>query len=689
MKLISIRLLNFRSFYGETPEISLEGYNGQNTIVFHGSNGAGKTTLLNAFTWVLYGKFTAAFASEEQLVNKRAIAETPPHSKVKCQVKLKWEHDGTLYEFIREREALKGEQDHTETQHPLKMMVAKDDGTWSMSREHPDDVIANILPASLHQYFFFDGERMEKSVRADKKNEISEATKRMLGVVVLERAFNHLKEAKKRLDEELQLLGDSQLRDFLKKQRDIEQEQEKCQQRQEEIVQEIEHQSVFKKEVGEELLKLNVAQEREEQRQQLEERKKSLLISLKKSKESLKKAISNQGYTALLSSILPHFYNLVDNLKQKGEITPGVSREFISRLLNSQRCICGTELCQGTHSYNAIQSLLDKAKFASLESSVYSLSSQVEAMEKEQQKFWDTADQEQAEITRLRQEIQNIELKIDEIEDKLRKDPSEEIRGLQKRLDGIEAKISELYKEQGANQQKLQDFKSDLENLERQIKRQQKAEERQVLAQRRISATQDAMERISEVRSRQELQFRQQLERRVQEIFSRISFKPYVPKISEKYELNLVETLNGIETPVAASTGENQILSLSFIGAIIEKVREWNQTKMVMLPESNTFPIVMDSPFGSLDENYRRHVAEIIPNIANQLVVMATKTQWLGEVEKTIHHRVAKEYVITFYSSKPDCEEDYIELGGVRYDLVKRSGSEFDYSTIVEVEYGF
>jgi DNA sulfur modification protein DndD len=74
MRLISIKLCNFRQFYGETPEIVIASGE-QNTTIVHGNNGAGKTTLMNGFTWVLYEKFSAAFAAEDQLVNKRAITE--------------------------------------------------------------------------------------------------------------------------------------------------------------------------------------------------------------------------------------------------------------------------------------------------------------------------------------------------------------------------------------------------------------------------------------------------------------------------------------------------------------------------------------------------------------------------------------------------------------------------------------
>ena len=177
-----------------------------------------------------------------------------------------------------------------------------------------------------------------------------------------------------------------------------------------------------------------------------------------------------------------------------------------------------------------------------------------------------------------------------------------------------------------------------------------------------------------------------QLEKRVQEIFSEISFTPYIPTISEKYELTLIENTSGLAMPVAASTGENQILSLSFISSIIDRVRDWSQNKMLMVADSSTFPIVMDSPFGSLDVIYRKHIAQIIPKLANQLIVLVTKTQWRGEVEDEMSYRVGREYVLTYYSSKPDCEQDFIELSGERYSLVKQSPNEFEYSEIVEVE---
>jgi DNA sulfur modification protein DndD len=686
MKLTSIKLCNFRSFYGTTPEILLAGGDEHNTTVIHGNNGAGKTSLLNAFTWVLYEKFSAAFASVEQLVNKRAIAEAKPGEAVECWVEVGWEHDSKRYRARRMCRVYKNETDFGVGRSDLYMYVAGDDGRWYLPPQHPDAIINQILPSSLHQYFFFDGERIEQIVRSDKKAEIAEATKMLLGVEVLNRAIKHLGEAKKTLESELKAIGDAETKQLLKQQEKLVQQSDRLANRQNEIEQELEYQQTLKKEMNHRLRELGAAKELQERRQELERLKQVNQDNLKQSREAVKRLISTRGYTVLLSQTTANFRLIMSDLRQRGELTAGISREFVSELLNSKHCICGAELHEGSFTCESVRSWLDRAGSSVVEETAIRMSAQVDEIDKQVPVFWEEVDREQARINQFRQTISQVEIELDNIQERLRKDPSEEIRNLQKRLDEIEARIRELTLEQGANQQQIANLKAEIEGLEKQIAKQKLNEEKQVLAQRRIAATQDAIERLTEVRSRQEKQFRLQLEKRVQEIFRDISFTPYIPKISDKYELMLVENTAGLEMPVAASTGENQILSLSFISSIIDRVREWNEKKMLMIPDSSTFPIVMDSPFGSLDEIYRRQIAKTIPKLANQLVVLVTNTQWRGEVEVEMAGRVGREYVLTYYSSKPDCEEDSIDTGGFRYPLVKQSPNEFEYTEIIEVE---
>lgn len=689
MKLKSIKLCNFRQFYGLTPEIQFAGSDRNITIV-HGNNGAGKTTLLNAFTWVLYEKFTAAFASPDRLANKRAISEVETGRSVECFVELAFDRDNKRYRVKRRCRAYNHSSGIEYGKSELSMWVAGDDGRWMLTHKNPEEIVERILPGSLHQYFFFDGERIEHIVRDDKREEIATATKELLGLEVFNRSVTHLKVAKKTLELELENIGDPQTKKILHEKVELEREGDRLSQHQEEIARELASHRELKTTISSRLLELSGAKQLQDKWEALQAREKSLREQLIQAKEVEKQAISRKGQAIFLPEITVEFRRVVDELRQKGELPTGIKQQFVMDLLNQKRCICGADLLEGTHAFHSVQAWMEKAGMADIEETAIRTIAKVDELDKQALEFWEVVDRQEASINQWRSQLASVESELDSLKEKLRSYPNEDIQQLQKRLDEIESKISELERETGANQHQIETVQSEIDRKSKQVAKQKMNEEKQALAQRRIQATQEAIERITEVKNRLDKQFRWQLERQVQEIFKSISFTPYVPKLSDKYELTLVDKTTLFESPVAASTGENQILSLSFIGGIIDRVREWSQTKMHLGPDSSTFPIVMDSPFGSLDEIYRRQVAKSIPQLANQLVVLVTKTQWRGEVEAEMASRIGKEYVLVYNSPKIDCEEDSIQLGKVSYPLVRKSANEFEYTEIIEVaRHGF
>ena len=687
MKLISLQLCNFRQFYGKTPLIKFASGE-RNTTVIYGNNGAGKTTILNAFTWVLYERFTAAFASPESLINKRAIVEANLERAVECWVEIQFEREHKLYQIKRKCYATKDKENSIKySAAKLFMLVASDDGRWYPPLEAPEDIIANILPASLHQYFFFDGERIDSFFRSGKNNNIAEDTKELLGVKVLDRAIEHLKNAKKSLQEELQVLGDAATKQLLQEQIELEQESDHLKKRLADIVKEIKQLEWQKRTITAQLLDLSGADKLPNLKDKLVKQEKSAKTNLIQAKIELKKLLSQSGYLIFTNELTNNFLKLIDNLRERGKLSTGIKKEFIQQLLDNQSCLCGKILKPKTVGYNNVRSWLDKVELKAVEESAIRLETQVNKFDQENAEFWQQVDQKQAYINRQYTDINNIERELEKINKQLRNYPDRNIQKLNHNLESIEEKIKNLILEQGKNQQQLTNTNSVVSTLETKISRHKITQQKQILANQRIQATQESITRLIEVRSRLETQFRLSLEQKVQEIFNFISFTPYIPKLSNNYELNLVENTAGIEVPVAASTGENQILSLSFIGGIIDRVREWSQRNTLMGPDSSTFPVVMDSPFGSLDRIYRRQVAQAIPQLANQLVILATKTQWRGEVETTINGRIGREYVLVYYSPKPDCEEDWLKLNESNYPLVKLSSNNFEYTEIAIVKY--
>jgi DNA sulfur modification protein DndD len=686
MKLSAIRLFNFRQFYGETPEIRLATDNDRNTTIIHGNNGSGKTTILNAFTWVLYEKFTAAFAESHQLVNKRAIAEADVGAAIDTWVEVAWEHDGKRYRAKRTCRAYKQQTGVNIINNELLYLYIGDaDGKWIHPQQPPDEIIASILPASLHQYFFFDGERIEQIVRQDKRLEIAEATKILLGVEVLNRSILHLGEAKKTLAIELAQIGDTTTKDLLKSQQQCQQEIDRIQEREAEIVLEIANFHNIEREVNQYLLELTAATAIQSQRQELERAKATQQNQLRQAQTAIKQLVSTQAHTVLLTDLTSDFQQIVTELRDRGELNQGISREFLNQLIYQQNCLCGTKLELNTPAYLHIQTWLARANIAVIEETTMRLIGQVEDLETKGGEFWHAIDLQQQIVATTRAEISQLETEIDKLETQLRQDTNTEIANLQKRLDDIAIKVRDLTLTQGQHRQQIVHLEGQIQSLAKQIAKQQVNQDRQTLAHRRLQVTQSAISELIEIRTSQEQQFRLELEQRVQRIFQTISVTPYLPKITEKYELILVENTRGIETTVAASTGENQILSLSFIGGIIDRVREWSEQKFRSVPESNTFPIVMDSPFGSLDRISRRQIAQILPQLASQILVLVTKTQWRDEVETQMQPKIGKQYLLTYFTSKADAPEDYLDLNGRRYPLIQHSPNDFDYTEIVEI----
>ena len=468
-------------------------------------------------------------------------------------------------------------------------------------------------------------------------------------------------------------------------QQQCQQEIDRIEQRQTEISQEIANFKQIEQEINRYLLELTAAKATQLHRQELEGTKATYQTQLRQAQAAIKQLVSTQSHTVLLTNLTQGFHTIVSELRDRGELNQGISREFLSQLLHQQNCLCGTKLTPNTAAYIQVQNWLSRASIAVMEETTKRLITQVEDLETKGSQFWRSIDLQQQIVSTARSEISQLEIEIDKLELQLRQDNNTEISSLQKRLDDIQIKVRDLTLSQGQNQQQIVHLEGQIQSLAKQIAKQQTNLDRQNLANRRLQAAISAIAELTTIRHHQEQQFRLDLEQRVQQIFQTISVTPYLPKITEKYELILSENTRGVETTVAASTGENQILSLSFIAGIIDRVREWSEQKLLAVPASNTFPIVMDSPFGSLDRISRRQIAQILPQLANQLVVLVTKTQWRDEVETQMQPKIGKQYLLTYYTSKLNCPEDYLEIDNHRYPLIKHSPNDFDYTEIIEI----
>lgn len=98
MKLISLRLYNFRQYYGEQV-IRFAQDPHRNVTIIHGANGAGKTSLFTALNWVLYGSDSLTNIGE--LINKQALTEANRGQDAHAKVELTFIDSGHKYLAVR------------------------------------------------------------------------------------------------------------------------------------------------------------------------------------------------------------------------------------------------------------------------------------------------------------------------------------------------------------------------------------------------------------------------------------------------------------------------------------------------------------------------------------------------------------------------------------------------------------
>ncbi|MCY4167962.1 MAG: hypothetical protein OXE82_06745, partial [Rhodobacter sp.] len=101
------------------------------------------------------------------------------------------------------------------------------------------------------------------------------------------------------------------------------------------------------------------------------------------------------------------------------------------------------------------------------------------------------------------------------------------------------------------------------------------------------------------------------------------------------------------------SSGENQLLGLAFTAALVEfaKVRQ-NAQDYRLLP-GTVAPLVLDSPFGQLDEAYRATTAEFIPKMARQVVLLVSRSQGSEDVLNAIKEHLGAEYLLVRHNTEP------------------------------------
>ena len=662
MILDSLSMQNFRPFAGQQNFPLSPSKDGEGVTILFGTNGSGKTTLLNAFTWCLYGNMSQDTENPDWLLSNYVWEQAELGDDIPVTVELEFRHGERRYRARRTQTLKKKATKPKKSIAELELWEVQ--GGQSKKVEGPQQKIESILPERLSRFFFFNGERIERLVKLESYAEVKQDIKSLLGLEHIERALDHLPRAGKKFGAELKKYGSAQAG---KLQTEIEKKSEELRLARENFDALKEQNAEFNKELEstvELLRKHSAARPLQKSRDDAEANLKAAQQQRDQRVDQRNHLVATRGYMAFLDSLSSEAGELARGLRERGSLPAPLKRDFVDSLLEDEQCICGTELVPENNARKKVEEWRSRAGLAEVETAWQQLNGEV-------QHFREYRANLRSDLMSLTQGIDgdnktiaDFEGQLSDLNAKVKDLPVEEVSRLEKKRVELLSKVEDINQKIGTATQNVAELQKEVAAMQSQLKDAKVGDVVAQKARRRlemITAVESALRAILEIRS---AAMRQKLEEKVQTIFSQISMKAHYPRLNDDFELGYYQKSDaGEEFPAEKSTGENQILSLSFVAAVSKLAREVAD-ELDHEIDSGDYPIVLDAAFGSLDDEYQREVSRAIAALFPQMIVLVSKQQGEGAVFKELRPHASNIGVIVTHTTKRGKKPLDIEIDG-------------------------
>ena len=663
MKLERLVLENFRQFKGR-QELVFSDFIERNITLVHAENGFGKTTLLKALLWALYGYDGLMgtdgqeqdFEKPEAIIHEGvALAATDP-SDVYAQVQLTFRHDDARYTLCRSLSLAQQRLDPKKAR--LTMELTRDGQTYP--QERPQQWIQSIVPNGISKFLFFNGERINYLAAEKNSAKVTEAIEQMLGLSLLRRTIDDLKNqnVRGRLKGELRDCASGEKADLLQQQATLEAEIDADQKAIRQVDQNLAA-------IGNELAAIDTKLAANRAAAELQQRRQELVVQVEavsarrdQVTQRLSKLIAEDGYTLFTEDLVTRGDEIVGRLRSEGKIPAKVLNSFLDELLQRGVCICERHLPEGSPERDAVEQLLTVAGDAHFNNAVGALDHAIGLLKGLAPKTRESLGQLNSERLELIRQVRELGEEIESIHQKIGGKDDEEVQALEEQRKELELRQHELHSDRGRLQGAIGGAQKEVDALQTQIRQLMDKEEAAARAQRRLDAVDDSVRLLEKILEAEVRDLRPLLNDEINQHFRRIMTKNYWAELDADYTLRIKKHISNAdddaaatETSVALSTGERTVTSLVFIASLVALAKRRSEIPTILKGLAGSiYPIAIDSPFGSLSI-FREGVARDIPELAPQVLLLVSPEQYNGAVEKVLNasNRVGKRYYLAYH----------------------------------------
>jgi DNA sulfur modification protein DndD len=710
MILREITFHNFLVYHG-TQKIELPAKGESALTVVVGPNNSGKTSFIRGLKFWLYGEKGVPKKTDlPLLLNNKAKSETPVGSSVQAWVEVKFERQTSEgSQTVNLRRSVEGSRRGPENWQVGEILLRE----YVSGRKLDSDPresdrwqarLEGMMPRALFDAFYFKGEPLDGKLLGDVTG-IREA----LGLFLHEDQWKEAENAAAHIRDEI----DRRIISLTAKNRELNERVREKSRIQEQLDDQRQHLEEEKSKRDSLEAELEACTESLAKLGNLEAAKEAQLVLVKAKADeanatkaladadnSIVREISTSLGLPFLTGAIAPVKKILAGLEEDNILPADICSGFIDRVLERTTCICGHSHDDSTR--KAWEAYRDKTLEADVNEGLRKLLD------------WVRPKGDSSIATRSERTRQQLAHLLDS-----RKSAARSQNEARARLDRCEMDLTLVPHEEIARiGQAIQKLRSDLKSCERrlQILNDEVTKRESLLRrinediadlQKKTGVRLDEFDRLQAARDRADALHkllgvcRNRLGSYFHRVLQTAVARAYDSKATDgsRAHIDRRTLLPSIHVAGEKTThlggGQSQLLALAYVVALAklrQNMHRQLETLGVRLGRIDDLSFFMDSPFGSMEEHYKRAAVELIPESARQMVVLLWKEDWIF-ARPVLEPKASAIHAVRFHTTPENLakidpkERDYPLPGGDQTLLVPLpDGEEHSRSELIPIK---
>ena len=613
MKIKKVQYENFRNFK-EAGEIECST-DGKVTIIY-GVNGAGKTTFHQLFQWIIYGKVHFNKTASDKMYNLEYERDADVGTKFSVKGTIDFEDAGNEYFMRREWTYQKSVFETKRLTTSFTISKKDNDNNW-VRLSNPEEIVEQLLPSGLADYFFFDGESMITDLKAkgkDSANSLRDAMYLMLDLSIYDKAAEYIgsTELKTTALETLFLsktnIGSStKLVTLGQKMESAQNKRDSLQDKINKIDSDTKKLDERIQQISEQIGSAKSQREYEQKRGECKRLRDNFLESAKREYAYFGEELISVFPKLMISKVIEKASKKIKDQAKSSKLIHGVNKELIDALLKEEVCICGNPLTEKEKT--TLQNLYNYLPPIGYDSLYLNFTDMAARWGKEYNR-----EKLEGFIIRANNDLEDArkeDIEIKKIDEAMRTDKQYEDLVLERKK--AEQAIENYKLQRTGAVEELTKARMLVNKCKKDIDRLSSSVSENEIIDKKISVLEKVKQYFVEILEEKSKIYSRKIQDSIQELLDIMLQAKRTVSVSKDFSLRVADSFDD----ESKSEGQFATVSFAYIGGIFKLLREEE------ILSNKEYPLVLDAPFSKLGDKPRQKVIDTIPTYAPQIILFS------------------------------------------------------------------